>query len=172
MFKHANGSPAAGTFPTLGHSTSFDFFASGNSVFASSASSNVLTGIAYENKTQIAPSLVELPLDYTLLTLETTGPAEAERITKDRGFANNVWEGDFAEIILIDQVLPTGNRQMIEDYLHYKYAPPVNLGPDINITYGFCPVTLDASDRFVKWYSPSVLITSSVSVLLSLQVMV
>lgn len=151
VYKHADGQPSAGTFPTLGHSVTFDFFASGNSVFANSASANVLTGQAYENKAQLAPSLVELPLDYTILALETTGPAEAERITRDRGFAANVWEGDFAEIILLDQVLPSGNREQVEDYLRWKYAPPVNLGPDIRIDYGFCPVTLSAGDRFASY---------------------
>lgn len=151
VFKHATGTPTPGTFPTLGHASEFDFFASGTSVFSQPPPSNVTTGTAYENKVQVAASLVEIPVDYTLLTLETVGPAQAERITRDRNFPGNVWEGDFAEIILLDQVLPSGNREQLQDYLHFKYAPPVNLGPDINITYGFCPVTLDAGDRFASY---------------------
>jgi hypothetical protein len=50
--------------------------------------------------------------------------------------------GEIAEVILYDQALPTSQRNEIELYLMDRYAPPVNLGADINSTYGFCDITL------------------------------
>ncbi|MFH0867373.1 MAG: PKD domain-containing protein [Bacteroidota bacterium] len=64
--------------------------------------------------------------------------------------ANNYFSGDIAEIIVFNTALGTTDRKTIEDYLHFKYAPPVNLGPDI-WTDNFCDTTLDASDRFISY---------------------
>ncbi|MBI4647275.1 MAG: PKD domain-containing protein, partial [Bacteroidia bacterium] len=48
------------------------------------------------------------------------------------------FEGDIAEIIIYDTVLSDADRISVEQYLHYKYAPPpVDLGSDIIIPYGF-----------------------------------
>ncbi|MFT5071005.1 MAG: PKD repeat protein, partial [Chitinophagales bacterium] len=52
--------------------------------------------------------------------------------------------GELAEIIIYDQPLDSTNQSLVEKYLMDKYAPPVNLGGDVNINYGFCPVDLDA----------------------------
>jgi len=60
-------------------------------------------------------------------------------------------DGDIAEIIIYDTALSNLDRQTIENYLSNKYAPPVNLGPDINITYGLCDTTLDSGGRFTHF---------------------
>lgn len=59
--------------------------------------------------------------------------------------------GDIAEIILYDTVLTNSNRVAVENYLMNKYAPPVDLGYDININYGFCDTMLHAGTRFTKY---------------------
>ncbi|MCB0409546.1 MAG: PKD domain-containing protein [Flavobacteriales bacterium] len=59
--------------------------------------------------------------------------------------------GDIAEIIIYDTLLNDSSRFLIEQYLRNKYAPPVSLGNDINVPYGFCDTLLDASNRFVNY---------------------
>lgn len=59
--------------------------------------------------------------------------------------------GNIAEIIIYDQILSTTDRHSVENYLYLKYAPSVNLGPDINVPYGFCATTLDAGSRFTSF---------------------
>ena len=58
--------------------------------------------------------------------------------------------GDIAEFIIYDSALPDSSRNLVEQYLRFKYAPPVNLGPDINVAYGLCPTTLNATK---DWYT-------------------
>lgn len=63
------------------------------------------------------------------------------------------YRGNIAEIILYNHVLSDTDRVNIENYLHNKYAgPPVSLGPDINISYGFCNTVLDAGGRFLYFH--------------------
>lgn len=61
--------------------------------------------------------------------------------------------GGIAEIIVYASAQPLSetNRQLVEKYIYDKYAPPVNLGPDIIRAYSICPVVLDAQDRFVSY---------------------
>ena len=59
--------------------------------------------------------------------------------------------GAIAEIIVYNSVLADTQRIKVEKYLQAKYSPPINLGPDRRITYGFCPQTLDAGERFVSY---------------------
>jgi len=68
----------------------------------------------------------------------------------DRGVGNRFWGGDLAEVIIYNSILTSPQRDQVMQYLHYKYAPPVDLGPD-KVT--ICPVTLDAGARFTsyKW---------------------
>ncbi len=61
------------------------------------------------------------------------------------------WNGEIAEIIVYTKALDSLERQKVEGYIYNKYAPPVNLGPDIHQAYSLCPVTLDASNRFVSY---------------------
>jgi PKD repeat protein len=66
------------------------------------------------------------------------------------------YNGDIAEIIIYNQALSATDRQSVEKYLHDKYAPPVNLGPDINIHYGFCDTVIRAGKNFSSYlWSPS-----------------
>ena len=61
-------------------------------------------------------------------------------------------KGEIAEVILYDQALSTEQRNLVERYLMDRYAPPVNLGEDINATYGFCDITLKPKNLIYKSY--------------------
>jgi PKD repeat protein len=70
--------------------------------------------------------------------------------------ANDIGEilnlnGEIIEIVMVDEALNDSMRQLVEGYLYNKYAPPVNIGPDITIDYGFCDTVLNASTRFVNY---------------------
>ncbi|TAL57705.1 MAG: hypothetical protein EPN85_13455, partial [Bacteroidetes bacterium] len=78
--------------------------------------------------------------------------------------ANESLEGEIVEVIAYNTFLKDSLRMIVEQYLHQKYAPPVNLGPDITAS-NFCAVTLDASDRFTNYiWSPGGATTQTVSV--------
>ncbi|MCX7697697.1 MAG: PKD domain-containing protein [Bacteroidales bacterium] len=60
--------------------------------------------------------------------------------------------GDVAEILIYNRILTLSEITSVRNYLYNKYAPPpVNLGPDKNINYGFCPVTLTADSGYVSY---------------------
>jgi PKD repeat protein len=77
------------------------------------------------------------------------------------GFNNFI--GDVAEIIIYDTPLSPIERQDIENYLIYKYAPPVNLGTDL-IVNGFCNTTLDAGNWFTEYLWSTGEITQTITV--------
>ena len=58
---------------------------------------------------------------------------------------------DLYEIIIYDTALTDTQRTNVEQYLRYKYAPPVNLGYDININYGFADTVINAGERFTDY---------------------
>ena len=61
------------------------------------------------------------------------------------------FNGDIAEFLLYSgATLSINDRKSIENYLRYKYAPPVNLGPDI-WSDNFCDTVLRASKRFTSY---------------------
>lgn len=60
--------------------------------------------------------------------------------------------GYIAEIIIFDTVLNTSQLSAMKTYLDNKYTKAVDLGPDINIPYGYCnQITLDASERYLSY---------------------
>ena len=73
----------------------------------------------------------------------------------DVGYADATFDhfnGDIAEIIIYDTILSPTQKIQLEYYFRYKYAPPVNLGADITIPYGFCDTTLDAGAGFNTYH--------------------
>jgi hypothetical protein len=67
------------------------------------------------------------------------------------GNSSNFFKGDIAEIILYDRALSLSEISQVELYLMNKYAPPVNLGADINDTYGFCDIELQPTGYFTNY---------------------
>lgn len=63
------------------------------------------------------------------------------------------FNGDITEIIIYDTNLTDTQRQQVEQYLMDKYAPPISLGEDITVDYGFCPITLQVNEGYsdIEW---------------------
>ncbi|MFH2094704.1 MAG: PKD domain-containing protein, partial [Bacteroidota bacterium] len=61
------------------------------------------------------------------------------------------FSGDIAEMILFERNITYAERVELENYLHYKYAPPVNLGPDIYVNNGFCDTIISAGNSFTQY---------------------
>lgn len=58
------------------------------------------------------------------------------------------FNGEYAEIIMYNIALNDTQRINTENYLHNKFAPQVDLGPNININYGFCDTIINAGSWF------------------------
>src|SRR5690554_4849163 len=68
-------------------------------------------------------------------------------VTNNLKIGSYTLDGSFSEILVFDRHLTPIEKAEIEAYLYHKYAPPVNLGPNIS-RYGFCDTTLYAGKRF------------------------
>ena len=62
------------------------------------------------------------------------------------GYSNyNRLKGDIAEMIIYSGGLSDASRQLISSYLMDKYTPPLNLGQDVKIDYGFCDTLIGSN---------------------------
>jgi len=61
------------------------------------------------------------------------------------------FKGSIAEIIIFNRVLNEVEQEEVELYLMDKYAPPIILGPDISINYGFCDTTLSSTNYYSSY---------------------
>lgn len=61
------------------------------------------------------------------------------------------YTGNIAEMIIFNATLNDSLVDLVNRYLRFKYAPPVNLGPDIIEDYSLCEVVLDAQNRFLNY---------------------
>ena len=52
------------------------------------------------------------------------------KIAKWGGIVTRYYQGDIGEILIYNTELPTVQKTLVDNYLRYKYAPPVSLGPD------------------------------------------
>lgn len=76
--------------------------------------------------------------------------------------------GHIAEVIIFDTILTTDQMTAMKLYLDSRYTRPVDLGPDINIAYGYCDqVMLDASERYISYQWNTGDTTSTLDVTLS-----
>jgi len=72
--------------------------------------------------------------------------------------------GNIAEIMVYHTALDSTERNLAEQYLRFKYAPPVNLGSNYP-RYGFCdPTTLYAQTHFVSYQWSTGETTSSIQI--------
>ena len=69
-----------------------------------------------------------------------------DRVSPDRG-----WDGVIGDVIAYRADLSTYEDSLINIYYIKKYAPPVNLGYNMKIPYGFCDTILDAGSRFTDY---------------------
>jgi len=77
---------------------------------------------------------------------------------------SNPYNGDISEIIIYTKSLSAIERQSIEMYLMNKYAPPIDLGVDINSEFGFCDLTLVPQGYFNSYLWSTGETTSSISI--------
>ncbi|MEN9303899.1 MAG: hypothetical protein RL264_2328, partial [Bacteroidota bacterium] len=95
----------------------------------------------------------------------TDNPISGLQIGRRTSGATNFLQGNIAEFIMFNRLLSVTERQQVEKYLMDKYAPPVNLGADINNSYGFCNISLAPTSGFYTNYLWSTgASTSSISI--------
>lgn len=75
--------------------------------------------------------------------LTNPGSNSLSGLTIGSRFQNNTnfFSGNITEIIGYDSILPDSSRRLVEKYLRHKYAPPVNLGPNVKA----CDTTAELS---------------------------
>lgn len=61
------------------------------------------------------------------------------------------WNGEIAEVIVYDTALNETETSNVYQYLRYKYTPPVNLGYDIRVPYGFCDTAITTA--YKPWFT-------------------
>lgn len=120
------------------------------------ASSRVVSGTTRLNGNVIYPTQTDMPTQYSIISTRTTGNTTSDCFGCDRPFIypndQRYWDGDLAELIIYCEPLSDTQIEVVESYLRTKYAPPVNLGPDITRGYDLCvPVVLRAGKHFVHY---------------------
>ncbi|NOZ47312.1 MAG: PKD domain-containing protein [Chlorobi bacterium] len=90
--------------------------------------------------------------NYKLIYGQSSSPSEFEGlyIGKNRNY-NYFWEGNIAEVLIYDTLLTEEQTNQVIQYLHYKYAPPVNLGENIEVSYGFADTTIYANGEYISY---------------------
>ncbi|PIY02613.1 MAG: hypothetical protein COZ21_13250, partial [Bacteroidetes bacterium CG_4_10_14_3_um_filter_31_20] len=148
IVKHSTGNQ--GVSPLLGDISTYDWYSGYSTTLFNSdyTSPYIQQGSCFVNSQSVNPMAILKPMEYIILSVITTGNVNASNIANDRN--SSFWMGDFAEIILYDTVLSNSERIQVENYLRYKYSPPVNLGPDI-VANGFCDTTIHAGVRFTNY---------------------
>ena len=152
VFKHRTGLQDFTSL--LGHISNFDFVTdAGANLFSPSFSSNaVRNGDAYRNKGErLNPVVLTKPTEYTLLSLITTDNTRSDHMSSDRFSGSRFWDGDFASMLLFSEPLSFENKELTEDLLLYKYAPPV-LIRDTIVNGNFCDsITVNASPMYKNY---------------------
>ena len=107
----------------LGDSSAFHWHDDGDNMFHSSNShSNIRTGSAYTNGSVVSPTSLLKPTVFEVITVATAGNVTASRLTRDRGFSDRVWWGDYADVLIYDTPLSSADREAVEEYLADKYG--------------------------------------------------
>ncbi|HXH18851.1 MAG TPA: PKD domain-containing protein [Chitinophagales bacterium] len=120
------------------------------------ATSAVITSTTRVNGNVVNALQTDVPANYAIISTQTQSNSKGDCFSCDRPAQltsdQRYWDGDLAELIIFCEPLSDSLVNLVETYLHDKYAPPVNLGPDVVLEYGFCtPTVLSAGDRFVSY---------------------
>jgi PKD repeat protein len=67
------------------------------------------------------------------------------------GNNSGYYKGHVYEVFISDTSLSKTQYESLYNYISWKYQPPVNLGPDIHRTYGFCPHVLQPSCNYASY---------------------
>jgi len=108
--------------PILGHASLYDWHGApidGNIVWTAYSNAYVQAATAYNNGTlTVATSIPRDITNFQVVEFLTTGNVNAGRLGNDRG--GSWFKGDYAEVILYDNVLDASSRNKIETYIHEK----------------------------------------------------
>ena len=152
VLKHATGT-SIDYPPILGHSIYYDFIGNAGTLLTnvSYISPYILAGEIRMNSITVNPAIDLKPTNYSILTIHSTDNLRAEYITNDRN-SFGYWNGDYAEIILYNRPLLNLETDTIEQYLRFKYAPPIDLGPPISLVCDtFATLTLPDYFSNILW---------------------
>ncbi|MGQ0828878.1 MAG: PKD domain-containing protein [Bacteroidota bacterium] len=136
------------------NSTTYEFLrGAGKEIWSSSLASPLITsGITKLNSSQVNGTTTLLPPTFSMVSLVTTGNVRADNFSNDR-YSARIFQGDLAELIIYNQALSALQVDTVEQYLRYKYAPPINLGADKIICSSAFPVTIKAKQSYYNNYS-------------------
>jgi hypothetical protein len=94
------------------------------------------------------------PLGETkLISFEATSTAVRPdlQIGRDRTFSTRHWNGDVAEIMFFAAPLSDSLRGIVNKYLCQKYSSTLSLGPDIQVSSGFCDTLVQVDTNFTSY---------------------
>jgi hypothetical protein len=108
----------------LGGQSSYEFHGGNGTAFLSEndAAPSLINGEGFVNGNPTAPTSILKPKLFRVISFITADNVLADQIGQDRNITNRAWLGDIAEIILYDDVLTSGDRALVEEYLYAKYA--------------------------------------------------
>ena len=88
------------------------------------------------------------------------------KIGKYGGIATRYYQGDIGEILIYNTELSLANKTLVDNYLRYKYAPPVSLGVDTMFaSNALCGnIKLKAQSRYTTYLWSTGATTSSINV--------
>ncbi|NQU25183.1 MAG: hypothetical protein HQ567_28175, partial [Candidatus Nealsonbacteria bacterium] len=90
-------------------------------------SGNVLNGTTELNGEAIDGRTTLHPLEYSILSVATTGPVEASRIAQDRTIADRGWRGDIADILIYNEELTAEEKYQVTTHLANRYGMTIPL---------------------------------------------
>ncbi len=68
------------------------------------------------------------------------------------GNNSSFYEGNFYALIIADSSLGETMFKKAFEYLLWKYQPPVSLGPNRNVGYGLCEITLEPTHHYRSYH--------------------
>ena len=78
-------------------------------------------GKTFLNGQEMDATKTPFPKQLSVISMQSTGPVEANQLARDRQFGARSWQGDIAEVLLYDVALSWTDRQNVEKYLLAKY---------------------------------------------------
>ncbi|MFN6039753.1 MAG: PKD domain-containing protein, partial [Bacteroidota bacterium] len=147
---YENTSISAQLIPILGDDNFYDFYRGANKNLwdQSFTNPNILNGNTKVNGINVNGLTTTIPTEFSIISLSTTGNVQANNFSQDRLTPGRAWHGGFAELLIYNTPLSAIQISQVENYLADKYAPPVNLGPDIQLSYGFCDTSISVGTKF------------------------
>lgn len=86
---------------------------------------------------------------WNIMTLVTAGPLPASFFGRSGVFAG-FWKGQLAELLIFTEALTEVQIEDLENLLLDYYTTPLDLGEDIVVEEGFCPVELSVPPSFTE----------------------